>query len=247
MGELGKSLEFLMLKVAQLETLAELQQVELDAQRSMIEKCMTKLGLSDSEVGLAQKPKGSEESVREAHAVLKRVIQKHAHQREKKEYHPDSHKQQAAEEKEPELKEKDELKEAHKKEALGPGGSGEKRALLQKREKEKKGSKWGGLVKAAKSGWDATGGQVTDGSLLTGEALTNAYKAAKDAGNAVEFVKNTAINTVEMAVAILTGGGAGGYGALLGQLEGRGFEVSGCLGLGDTRHAAGLVASPEHS
>ena len=79
--ELGKSLEFLMLKVAQLETLAELQQTELGMQRELIEKLQKKIDPEEAEVSLAQKQRSSEEGVQEAHDVLKRVIQKHAHQR----------------------------------------------------------------------------------------------------------------------------------------------------------------------
>ena len=46
-----------------------------------------------------------------------------------------------------------------------------------------------------------------DGTGLTGGALTEAYQAAAKAGNAAKFLANTAIETVEMAAAIVTGGG----------------------------------------
>ena len=49
-----------------------------------------------------------------------------------------------------------------------------------------------------------------DGTGLTGDALTQAYRRAKDAGSAAQFVANTAISTVEMAVSILTAGGPTG-------------------------------------
>ena len=93
MGQLGKSLEFLMLKVAQLETLAELQQKELLVAHARIEKLEEKLGMqppepTDATVRMAR---SSTEGVKEAHTTLKRVIQKHARQREKRQYHPQAH------------------------------------------------------------------------------------------------------------------------------------------------------------
>ena len=79
MGELGRTMEFLMLKVAQLETLAELQ-------HQRIEKLEKKIDPDGEGVSMAQK--SSEESAQTAHDVLKRVVEKHAHQREHREYHP---------------------------------------------------------------------------------------------------------------------------------------------------------------
>ncbi|CAE7322860.1 unnamed protein product, partial [Symbiodinium sp. CCMP2456] len=220
-GELGKSLEFLMLKVAQLETLAELQQTELGMaqkelgeQRTLIEKLQKKVDPDEAEVQMAQKQKSSEERVQEAHDVLKRVVQKHAHQREHREYDPETHKKpkQAVH-----ADEEEELEEEEVSEGVSPGQW--PRSLLQKREgreglipfiptpglrrriekKIEEGAKYlhKGVDEAVKA---------VDGTGLTGGALTEAYNAAKDAGNAAEFVANTAISTVEMAVSILTAG-----------------------------------------
>ena len=136
-GELGKSLEFLMLKVAQLETLAELQQTELGMaqkelgeQRALIEKLQKKVDPDEAGVSMAQKQKSSEERVQEAHDVLKRVVQKHAHQRDHREYHPEAHKKpkQAAHADE----EEEELEEEEVSEGISPGQW--PRSLLQKRE-----------------------------------------------------------------------------------------------------------------
>ena len=120
MAELGKSLEFLMLKVAQLETLAEMQQ-------ALIGKLLKKIDPDDAEVSLAQKT--SEESMQEAHDVLQRVIQKHAHQREHRQYHPEAHQSKPKHTEEVEELEEDEEDEE------GPGEErpGQRRALIQKR------------------------------------------------------------------------------------------------------------------
>ena len=121
MGELGRSLEFLMLKVAQLETLAEMQQ-------ALIGKLLKKIDTDDADVSMAQKT--SEESMPEAHDVLQRVLQKHAHQREHREYHPEAHQPKPNTEEAEELEEDDEEVE----ESPGEESPGPRRALLQKRE-----------------------------------------------------------------------------------------------------------------
>ncbi|CAE7849477.1 unnamed protein product, partial [Symbiodinium microadriaticum] len=76
-----------------LETLAELQQTELGMQCELIEKLQKKIDPEEAEISLAQQQKSSEESVQEAYDVLKRVIQKHAHQQQHREYHPEAQKQ----------------------------------------------------------------------------------------------------------------------------------------------------------
>ena len=144
-GELGKSLEFLMLKVAQLETLAELQQTELGMQRALIEKLLKKVDPEETEVSMARK-QSSEESVQEAHDVLKKVVQKHAHQRAHREYHPEAYKQNKqnkqnkpeqkpkAEEEELEEEDFEELEDGPAESTQSTESPGQQRALLQKRE-----------------------------------------------------------------------------------------------------------------
>ena len=90
LGGLAKNLEFLMVKVAQLETLVELQQAELtaqqgelDRQQGELESVKKHLGLK-MQVSLAQR---SEVKVQDAHDVLKRVLLKHHRQRETRKYH----------------------------------------------------------------------------------------------------------------------------------------------------------------
>ncbi|CAE7785711.1 unnamed protein product [Symbiodinium sp. CCMP2592] len=205
MGELGKSLEFLMFKVAQLETLAELQQTELGMQRVLIDKMQKKMDFDEAEVSMVQK--SSEESVQEAHDTLTRVLHKHARQREHREYHPEAHEEEPAVQEDETAAQEETAVES-------------RRALLQKRQKHRR-SAWGPVGKAVKSGWDNTGGRVVnevdkqiddavkrlDGTGLTGGALTKAYETAKAAGNGAKFLANTAITTVEMAAAIIAGGG----------------------------------------
>ncbi|CAE7843573.1 unnamed protein product, partial [Symbiodinium microadriaticum] len=119
MGELGRTMEFLMLKVAQLETLAELQ-------HQRIEKLEKKIDPDGEGVSMAQK--SSEESAQAAHDVLKRVVEKHAHQREHREYHPAQMPNPKGTE------EAEEVEEGPGEEGLAQS-PGQRRALLQKREK----------------------------------------------------------------------------------------------------------------
>ena len=62
-------------------------------QCELIEKLQKKIDPEEAEISLAQQQKSSEESVQEAYDVLKRVIQKHAHQQQHREYHPEAQKQ----------------------------------------------------------------------------------------------------------------------------------------------------------
>ncbi|CAE7238427.1 unnamed protein product [Symbiodinium sp. CCMP2456] len=175
-------------------------------QRELIEKLQKKVDPEEAEVSLAQKQRSSEESVQEAHDVLKRVIQKHAHQREHREYHPEAQKRSS----------KPSGEEAGE-EGLVQSPR-EQRALLQKRDE-----RLGPLKEWGEEAYDEGKKQVDnakrtldkqidsavkrlDGTGLTGNALTQAYRRAREAGNAARFVANTAISTVEMAVSILTGG-----------------------------------------
>ncbi|CAJ1340804.1 unnamed protein product, partial [Effrenium voratum] len=187
LGDLAKNLEFLMLKVAQLETLVELQQAELTAQQGELESVKKHVGLTAS-VSMAQR---SKVKVQDAHDVLKRVLLKHHRQRETREYH-----------------------EAADNAAKAQKAPGEKEALLQRQNSQSEQQSLDSSVSsksipfydevadAATAAYD-TAVQTADGTGLTGDALKDAFNTVKDQGKAVEFIQNTVIDTVEKATAIL--------------------------------------------
>ena len=131
----------------------------------------------------------------QASRVFKKVIQKHHHQRQTREYltpHSRDSKDSKA----------------------SKAPEGEKAALLERsaRQKQESKSKSEALDAVVSSKFiedvgsgiaDVAGGvagAVTDGTGLVGDALGDAYEAAADQ---VSFVANTVIDTVEMAVTIL--------------------------------------------
>ena len=172
MGELGKSLEFLMLKVAQLETLAEMQQVELAMHRAFIEDLQKKVDPDQAEASMMQQT--SEDRVQEAHGILKKVVQKHAHQRQHREYHPEALKKQP--------------KDAELEEAVEEGLAStsppapEKRSLLQRRNRDTAGAGRiiGKLIKGGADWIAKTGGNVYEG--LTEEASRQVDNAVSRRG-----------------------------------------------------------------
>ncbi|CAE7627339.1 unnamed protein product [Symbiodinium sp. CCMP2592] len=185
-----------------------MQQVELAMHRAFIEDLQKKVDPDQAEASMIQQT--SDDRVQEAHGILKRVVQKHAHQRQHREYHP-------------------EVPKKHPEE--GPASTsppGHQRSLLQRRNRDTAGR---GIIKSIgsglKQGYDyakKTGGKVykglseqasrqvdnavksLDGDGLTGGALAETYRQVKAAGNTAQFMANTAISTVEMAVTILTQG-----------------------------------------
>ena len=85
-GELTKNLEFMMLKLAQLETIAELQQAEIKGLKEENQAIKTEIqalkgNSSDPTVSAAQLKAKEAEKVKEAQEVFKKVVQKHLHQR----------------------------------------------------------------------------------------------------------------------------------------------------------------------
>ncbi|CAE7471577.1 unnamed protein product, partial [Symbiodinium pilosum] len=129
-----------------------------------------------------------------AQEVLKKVLQKHNHQREKREF-VTPHKTAPA----PPSKKKGQVKEQ----------------LLQRRKekssKAKVNANTSSLDDAVASKWidpiadlgEDIGGAIADGTGLVGDALGDAYESAADQ---VSFVANTVIDSVELAVDILIRG-----------------------------------------
>ncbi|OLQ01651.1 hypothetical protein AK812_SmicGene15575 [Symbiodinium microadriaticum] len=222
MGELARNLEFLMLKIVQLETVVEMQQHEIQDLRSVIGE---HFDLDHNDTAASLKQVDPQARTKKAQETLKKVMQKHNHQREKRDFSPEAHRQE-------------------QKEELNLAAEAQQRRLLSKREKEAKdtdtvlleaetddddmeeaeqerSSRRRGwprrrrrLFKAvAKTVSDAgnavadtasdVAAAANDGTGLVGDALGEAYEHASDQ---VTFVANTVIDSVEMAVDILVRG-----------------------------------------
>ena len=198
-GDLGANLEFLMLKVAQLETIVELQQIEIHQLNEWKNKHMIAEHNGTAATASAVEIKAQEEAkTQNAVETLKKVLHKHNRQREHKEFGPKSSSSEQNTHKE--------HKEMKKKES----------ALLQRQKMEKsKGkdsaksldstvaSKGIPIVDDVVDAAESVGGAVTDGTGLVGDALGDAYDSAADQ---VSFVANTVIDSVELAVDILVRG-----------------------------------------
>ncbi|CAE7367409.1 unnamed protein product [Symbiodinium sp. CCMP2592] len=82
--------EFLLLKVAQLETVVHLQQAELTAAHTEIDALKEHVGLDVQHIAVAKKKSRDPQA---AGDVLKTVLDKHQRQRETRNYDPDAHKE----------------------------------------------------------------------------------------------------------------------------------------------------------
>ncbi|CAE7614462.1 unnamed protein product [Symbiodinium sp. CCMP2592] len=189
-----------MLKVAQLETIVELQQIEIHGLNEW-KRSQTagQAGASEAEVKAREVASGTQKATE----VLKKVLHKHNHQRDRREF--SSHQQKRVGE-EPRKPEEDEASRSR----------ADKARLLQRRAKASQRTNATAqhldssvsskgvpiiddVVDVVEDGTDV----ITDGTGLVGDALGDAYEAAEDQ---VSFVANTVIDTVEMAVDILIRG-----------------------------------------
>ena len=80
-----------MLKLAQLETLCELQQVEIESLRKTVKGLAEHLDHPDSVASLVQKDEKTR--MQETQQTLKRVLAKHAQQHKNKDFHPKTSRQ----------------------------------------------------------------------------------------------------------------------------------------------------------
>jgi len=258
LGKLAQTLEFLYLKVAELETAVELQNIEiqlnheqaqldiqqlkdrLDQKDADLRQLQSKLRQHaaerkhhDADVALVedqpaallhkhrkawqdktheQRQQRQQRLSEGAHSILRRVLQKHHRQSDKKDWSSDrparSHDKQTSH-------------------VAKDGGVDLRQELAQRAANNRKSQRGKELDSSisAKGPIDVisdTAGDVADGAGdlasdvadtatdvathgngLVGDALTDAYKAAADK---VSFVADTVIDTVEQAIAILTGG-----------------------------------------
>ncbi|CAE7514456.1 unnamed protein product, partial [Symbiodinium necroappetens] len=199
-GELGRNFEFMMLKLAQLETLCELQQVEIESLKKTVKGLAEHVDHEDSVVSMVQKDEGTR--LQEAQHALKRVLTKHVHQRATKEFHPKPPSAGRPEAK-PDVQKAAEDRSGH----TGPLKEAARRAeLLLKRKTTKAdaASLDSSLsnkdpVELAK---DLVEARTGDAKSLA-ESTADAYEDAKDK---VAFIAQTTIDTVEMAVQILLKG-----------------------------------------
>ncbi|CAE7450874.1 carA2 [Symbiodinium pilosum] len=222
-GELAVNLEFITLKLAQLETVAELQQVEIhkllakvDEQDQEIKK------LKQAQTGAAPSPptsslsqESSRARVEEAQKVFKKVVQKHFHQRQKREFvtpFSGTTKKAAKESGGP----KSAKKQARQARQAPAAAREDREALLQRSTSSGEGqgnlssldtavsAKWvDDVVDTVSDVGSSALGTITDGTGMIGDALGDAYEHAADQ---ISFVANTVIDTVEMAVTILLRG-----------------------------------------
>ncbi|CAE7801647.1 unnamed protein product, partial [Symbiodinium sp. CCMP2456] len=117
-ADLARHLEFMMLKMAQVETIVELQQAEIAALQAENEAIKAQIGLDVQHVAMAQKRSRDPHA---ASSVLKKILDKHHRQRETREYHPDANKEPVGED--------------HAE--VPPGAGSQEEALLQRQEKGK--------------------------------------------------------------------------------------------------------------
>ncbi|CAE7210315.1 carA2 [Symbiodinium sp. CCMP2456] len=203
-GELAVNLEFITLKLAQLETVAELQQVEIhkllkkvDEQDKEIKSLKAQAGTPEPTPSFAQE--AQESRVAEAQSVFKKVVQKHLHQRQKREFvTPFSGKATPSSPKPSKARAK--ATKGHE-------------AMMQ-RSSHARGNQTSldtavsakfidDVVDSVSDVGGAALGTITDGTGMIGDALGDAYEHASDQ---ISFVANTVIDTVEMAVTILLRG-----------------------------------------
>ncbi|CAE7206521.1 unnamed protein product [Symbiodinium necroappetens] len=210
LGELGRNLEFLMLKIVQLETVVELQQHEIQDLRDIVKD---HLDLDHDNNAVSMKQVDPAARQQKADETLRSVMQKHNHQREHRDFKPQALRQKDKEEQQKVHSKHDQQRKQKKQEPQG--------ALLEEDTSEAvrrlipNPLDWvedavdtvtdtaNSAAKAvANTAEDVVNG-VSDGANLVGDALGDAYDSASDQ---VAFVANTVIDTVERAVDILVRG-----------------------------------------
>lgn len=191
MGDLGRNLEFMMMKIAQLETVVELQQLQIKDMNEWRKAHMSQehndpqQPPSTQEVQLAAKTK-----IRQAHDTLKGVLRKHKKQLETRTFATKAHETQ-----QPQKRPQQPRAVPTNSTEVAPGGAG--KALLQRSERGEEERSLDATVNSKV--FDV----LTSGTGLVGDALGDAYERATDP---VAFVAETVVDTVEMAVDILSRG-----------------------------------------
>ncbi|CAE7763310.1 unnamed protein product, partial [Symbiodinium necroappetens] len=183
-GQLAKNLEFLLVKVAQLEAVAEMQQAELisyrkkfDSQQSQIDSLQAQIGHHEPQDGgalLEMEQKDAQTRLQEAQDVVKRVFLKHNRQREKGILH-------------------------HEEDIATAAESGESQGSSSDRES----GFWNHRRRRFPQVIVDSGKAAVDAAKNPIDTLKDGYNAATDKA---EWLKNNAISTVEQAVAILSQG-----------------------------------------
>ncbi|CAE7327735.1 unnamed protein product [Symbiodinium microadriaticum] len=192
MDSLARNLEFLLLKVGQLETVVQLQQAELDAAHTEIGALKEHVGLDVEHVAMAKKRS------RDPHAagdVLKSVLDKHHRQRETRNHDPNAHKDPVTDDSE-----------------VAPAQTeSPAEALLQREaQRSKKEEISHHSLDASLSSKIPFVDDIADavesvsGSGLSVGDLESAFDRVSDV-NKVQFVQNTVIDTVQKATVILQG------------------------------------------
>ncbi|CAE7900577.1 unnamed protein product, partial [Symbiodinium sp. KB8] len=182
-GQLAKNLEFLLVKVAQLEAVAEMQQAEdvrlrkrIDLQQKEIESLKAQVGSHEpqGEALLEMEEEDAHTRLQEAQDIVKRVFLKHNRQREKGILH-------------------------HEEDIATAGESSQSQESSSDRES----GFWNHRRRRFPEVIVDSGKAAVDAAKNPIDTLKDGYNAAK---NKAEWLKNNAISTVEQAVAILSQG-----------------------------------------
>lgn len=199
-------MEFITLKLAQLETVAELQQVEIHKLLQKVDEQDKEIQSLKAQAGTAPGPTPSfaqeaqEHRVEVATSVFKKVVQKHLHQRQKREFvTPFSGKATPSSPKPSTPR----AKAAKGHEAMMQRSSAHARGNQTSLDTAVSAKFVDDFVDTVSDVGGAALGTITDGTGMIGDALGDAYEHAADQ---ISFVANTVIDTVEMAVTILLRG-----------------------------------------
>ena len=181
-GGLAKQLEFMMLKMVQLETLCEMQQYEIETLRLKVKE-HDKILAKDHE-GLIQVPKRDPEThLKKTQKTLERVAMKHSHQLTTRDFHPSPR-------------------------APEPKAAERSEVLLEKRHESS--SKHGAAIwNWFEDTANKYASKVEEKLVGTSDQLANSYQTVLDQGGLdeqIEFFANAAIDDVAKAVAVLTKG-----------------------------------------
>ncbi|CAE7320390.1 unnamed protein product [Symbiodinium sp. CCMP2592] len=194
MQSLAKNLEFLLLKVGQLETVVQLQQAELDAAHTEIDALKEHVGLDVQHVAMAKKRS------RDPHAagdVLKSVLHKHHRQRETRNHDPDAHKDLVTDD--PEVAPAQTESPA---EALLQREAQRKRSEKEEVSHHSLDASLSSKIPFVDDIADAV--ETVSGSGLVPADLKTAFDRVAEVDQ-VRFVQNTVIDTVAKATVILQG------------------------------------------
>jgi len=199
---LAEKLEWFMLKVAQLETVVEIQQLEINKLNAKFDGHLeVEHDTETPQLSLLELKQQEEAKSQQAQTILKRVFKKHLHEMKKRTFDSSI---KATEGMEPSARPARAKGPQPNRKVQDPDSS-----LLERRQasdaRSVEEAKWGFIKSIPVVGDVAQAGEdvVTSGAGLVGDALGDAYAQATDK---IAFVANTVIDTVGKAMDILLRG-----------------------------------------